>query len=78
MIVHSLHVHASVTYDAGCTDIDEELDVSRAQVVEDGGFVEVGQVGHVLVHVELGRVHLLDVVLLDLAILSTQPRARHA
>ena len=61
-----------------CTYVDKHLDVATAQVVENGGLVEVGQVGHVLVHVELGRVHLLDVVLLDLAILSTQPRARHA
>ena len=54
-----------------------KLDVSGPEASQDGRLVEVRQVGHVLVHVELGRVHLLDVVLLDLTILSTQPRTIH-
>ena len=77
MIVHSLHVHASVTCDIVCTDVDEELDVTRAQVVEDGGLVEVGQVSHVIVHVELWRVHLRDVVLLKLFLLQRNTITSH-
>ena len=57
-------IHAALTY------VDEHAHVSCAQVVQDGGFVEVGQVGHVLVHEELGRVHLLNVVLLHLTVLK--------
>ena len=45
--------------------VDESGVVSLLDVVEDGGLVEAGQVGHVLDLVELGRVHLLDVVLGD-------------
>ena len=39
--------------------------VSGLEVVEDTGLVEVGQVGHVLAAVELGRVHLAHQVLLE-------------
>jgi hypothetical protein len=35
------------------------VDVSGLQVVQHGGLVEVGQVGHVLALFELGRVDLL-------------------
>ena len=38
--------------------IDEPLDVSLLEVEEDRRVVEVGQVGHVLATVVLGRVHL--------------------
>ena len=40
------------------THVDEPLDVSGGEVPEDGGVVQVGQPGHVLAHVELGRIHL--------------------
>ena len=36
--------------------VDKELSVSRSENVEDGGFVEVSQVGHVFTLVVLGRV----------------------
>lgn len=39
--------------------------VSLLDVVKDGSLVEAGQIGHVLFLVELGRVHLLDVILGD-------------
>ena len=47
-----------------------KLDVSGPEASQDGRLVEVRQVGHVLVHVELGRVHLLDLVLLEVLNLS--------
>ena len=34
--------------------------------MEDGGVVEVGESGHVLAHVELGRVHLGHLILFEL------------
>ena len=40
------------------THVDELLDVSDGKVPEDGGVVEVGQPGHVLAHVKLGRIDL--------------------
>ena len=43
------------------TDVDHPGGVAAAQVEEDRSLVEVGQHGHVLHHVVLGRVHLLDV-----------------
>ena len=45
------------------TYINKTRVVSVLDVVEDGGLVEAGQVGHILNLVELGRVHLLHVVL---------------
>jgi hypothetical protein len=45
------------------TYIDEPRVVSLLDVVEDGGLVEAGEVGHVLLLVILGRVHLLHVIL---------------
>lgn len=42
--------------------IDQAGEVSFSQVVEDGGFVEEGEGGHVLHFAKFGRVHLLDVV----------------
>ena len=47
------------------TYVDESREVSLLDVVEDAGLVEAGEVRHVLLLVELGRVHLLDVVLGD-------------
>lgn len=43
------------------TDIDHPHAVSPLQVEEDRSFVQVGQHGHVLNHVKLGRVHRLQV-----------------
>ena len=45
------------------TYINESRVVSLLDVVEDGGLVEAGEVGHVLLLVVLGRVHLLHVIL---------------
>ena len=42
--------------------IDELGLVSGPEVVQDGGLVEVGQVGHVLALLKLGRVHLLYLI----------------
>ena len=39
--------------------------VSGPEVVKDRGLVEVGQVGHVLALLKLGRVDLLDLVPLE-------------
>ena len=43
--------------------VDQLVDISDLQVPKDGGVVEVGQVGHVLAAVELGRVDLAHLVL---------------
>ena len=51
------------TEEAG-VGVDQPLDVPLVQVEEDGGVVEVGQVGHVLAAVVLGRVDLGHEVLL--------------
>ena len=48
------------------TYVNEFLDVSDFEVPEDGCIVEIGEAGHVLAHVELGRVHLGHLVLLEL------------
>ena len=45
--------------------IDELGLVSGPEVVQDRGLVEVGQVGHVLTLLKLGRVDLLDLVPLE-------------
>ncbi len=39
------------------------MDVSSVKVVEDGGLVEVRQVGHVLALLKLGRIDLLNLIL---------------
>lgn len=44
------------------TDIDHPHVVSPLQVEEDRSFIEVSQHGHVLYHVELRRVHGLEVI----------------
>ena len=48
----------------GRTYVDQTIDISGSQVVEYGGLVQVGQVGHVNQHLKLGRIHLLDNILL--------------
>ena len=51
--------------------VDQPLYVSLVQVEQDGGVIEVGQVGHVLAAVVLGRVHLGHQLLLVLLRLSS-------
>ena len=46
------------------TYVNELLDVSDFEVPEYRCIVEIGEAGHVLAHVELGRVHLGHLVLL--------------
>ena len=50
--------------------VDKLVDISDPQVPQDGGIIEVGQVGHVNATVELGRVDLSDLVLLPDLLLS--------
>jgi hypothetical protein len=68
--VHSVHGEhlVGVNSDAEKTRIgvDKELSVSRSENVEDRGFVEVSQVGHVFTLVVLGRVAFHNIFLLDL------------
>ena len=47
------------------THVDQTGDVTSPQVVQDGGLVQVGQVSHVGVLLELRGVHLLQEVLLQ-------------
>ena len=47
------------------THVDEELDVSALEIVEDAGLIQVGQRTHVLPLLELRGVHQTDVVLLE-------------
>ena len=51
--------------------IDKLVDVSHFQVPEHRGVVQVGQVGHVLAAVKLGRVHLPHLVLLEHLLIAT-------
>lgn len=53
-----LEVSCCVDYSAY---IDPHADVAAAQVFQDAGLVEEGEVGHVAGLVELWRVHLLNV-----------------
>ena len=50
--------------------VDKLVDISDPQVPQDGGVIEVGQVGHVNAAVELGRVDLSNLVLLPDLFLS--------
>lgn len=52
--------------------VDELGVVTLLQVVEDRSIVEVGQIRHVLAFLVLGRVHLLQLVLLE--VLGLSPR----
>ena len=56
------------------TYIDESSAVSCTQVVQHGSLVQVSQVRHVLDLLKLGRVHLLDVILLHHLLLHSAPR----
>ena len=58
------------------THIDELDEVALLEVVEHGGVVEVGQVGHVLALLILGRVHLLHLLLLNALLLETEGMTR--
>lgn len=44
--------------------VDHHVLVTVLQVSQHGGFIQEGQVGHVLGLVELGRIHLLGFILL--------------
>ena len=46
--------------------VDVPVGVSLAQVVVDGGVVQEGQVGHVIAHLVLWRVHLQQLVSFEL------------
>ena len=46
--------------------VDESLDVALLEIKEDGGVIEISQVGHILATVVLGGVDLGDEVLLVL------------
>jgi len=48
-----------------CTHVDVAASVARTQVVQHGSLVQVGQVGHVLNLLELGRIHLLNRIFLN-------------
>ena len=50
--------------------VDKVVDISDPQVPQDGGVIEVGQVGHVNATVKLGRVDLAYLVLLPDLLLS--------
>ena len=52
--------------------VDQLGGVARLQVPEDGRLVEVGQVGHVLALLELGRVDLRDQLALDRLFLQAE------
>jgi hypothetical protein len=42
--------------------IDESGEISFFDVVQHGGFVKTSEVGHILLLVKLGRIHLLDII----------------
>ena len=52
------------------TYINKAREVPLADVVQHGGFVQAGELSHVLHLAELGRVHLLDVILVDCHLLA--------
>ena len=47
------------------TYVDDVPEVALFEVVQDRGFVKVGERGHILALIELGRVHLLQQVFFD-------------
>lgn len=57
--------------------IDQAGEVSLSQVLEDRGFVEEGEGGHVLHLAELWRVHLLDVVFVHRQLLAIGELHQH-
>lgn len=56
--------------------VDELGVVTLLQVVEDRSIVEIGQIGHVFGFLILGRIHLLQLILLEIPGLSSGPRQR--
>ena len=48
------------------TYVDQFSEISLFQVVEDRGIIQVGQVGHVLSLLILGRIQLLQKIFLDI------------
>ena len=60
-----------------CTHVDHTGAVTALQVVQHRGLIEVSHVGHVLDLLELGRVHLLDVILLEgLGLQNNDPKIK--
>lgn len=53
--------------------VDELGVVTLLQVVEDRSIVEIGQIGHVFGFLILGRIHLLQLILLEIPGLSSGP-----
>ena len=51
--------------------VDELVDISHFQVPEHRSVIQVGQVGHVLAAVKLGRVHLPNLILLEHLLITT-------
>lgn len=51
------------------TNVDETVAVASSEVIEHSSFVQVGHVSHVIQHEELGRIHLLNRVLLNGSVL---------
>lgn len=58
------------------THIDESGVVSILEVVQHRGLVQAGELRHVLHLVELGWVHLLNVILVDLHLRFTETTVR--
>ena len=54
--------------------IDELVNVSLLKIVQDRGFVQVGQAGHILGLLVLGWVDLLEQIFLDSSLLGSLER----
>lgn len=52
------------------TYVDESIEVTGSEVVQDRSLVEIGHVGHVLAHLKLRWVDLLEVILLHSFVLE--------
>jgi len=59
------------------THVDKSGVVSCTQVVQNGRFIQVGQISHVVNFLELGRIHLLDRVFLDRFLLRPSTITMH-
>ena len=70
-------INSMLTFSDVKTHVDKFGLVSRPQIVEDRGLVEVGEVGHVLTLLKLGRVHLADSEMSVEIVLSFQERKRN-
>ena len=53
------------------TYIDDVREVSLFKIVQNGGIVEIGQRSHVLTLLKLGRIHLVDLILVELTLRIT-------